>query len=246
MRHKILSFTILLLFTMFGFALCGCRRDAPREGPVFDVPSLGAKRIGQVEKILGAPAADDATLQMPNGAEAHKTWRRDGFRLSVHYGLRNNRVTNFLIAPDDASQSWSEKEKAARLNDFNLREGDARYSLEWIEDANKPLRFSALRVTLAPIQYKIVLRVSGTAGLVAIRYAPLQAADAGGDIMTVPPWETSFSAQTGTVLSLEAGPLQGPGVPFSDGRTTVQVIVDGRVMAQKSSEGGIASCSWEL
>lgn len=242
MRHLPLAY---LLFVSL-LAASGCRRDAPREGPVFDVPSLLGKRIALVEKSLGAPNADDATLQKPNGVEAHKTWRRDGFRLAVYYGLRNNRVTGFSIAPDDASQSWGEEEKIARLLDFNLREGDARYSLDWLEDANKPLRFSGLRVTPAPISYKVVLRVEGAAGLVGVRYTPLQPADAGGDLMTVPPWETSFTAQTGTVLSLQAGPLQMPGKASSTAKTTVQIVVDGLVMAQKSSAGGVASCSWEL
>lgn len=242
MRALFFSFSLLL----FLFLSWGCHRAAPRQGPIFDVASLVGRRMAEIDKILGAPAANDENTPIPNAGEARKTWRRDGCQLSIDYLVRNNRVTNFSLAPDDASRAWSEEEKAARLADFNLREGDARYALEWLEDANKPLRFSGLRVTPAAIKYQVVLRVSGANGLVSVRYSPLQAGDEGG-IMTLPPWEVAFSAQTGTVVTIEAGPFQEPGkMPTIGGKTTVQIIVDGKVMAEKSSEGGVASCALEL
>ena len=79
MRPLFFSFSFLLLL----FLSWGCRRETPRQGPVFDVPSLVGKRPAELDKILGPPAANNANNAntSANAGEARKTWRRDSFLL---------------------------------------------------------------------------------------------------------------------------------------------------------------------
>ena len=81
---------IALLCALLGFAGCGPKTPS---GPLFDVPSLVHKKIGEVEKVLGAAAdAPGATSD-----SAQKMWRKDGYCLAIEYLKRNGRITNLTL-----------------------------------------------------------------------------------------------------------------------------------------------------
>jgi hypothetical protein len=55
---------------------------------------------------------------------------------------RNGRATRWTLAPEDATKALKEEEKENFLKVGKVKEGDARYSLDWIEDQNQVLRFA--------------------------------------------------------------------------------------------------------
>jgi hypothetical protein len=95
---------------------------------------------------------------------------------------------------ENSAESFKEEEKATFLQTGTLREGDARYSIDWVEDSDKVFNFSGVRVTPAPVTYQVTLRVSGSQSLVAVNYAVSGngANNPAEQFLTMPVWDSSF------------------------------------------------------
>jgi hypothetical protein len=245
-RHRsrrVLETHLALCTVILLCAITGCGQKQP-EGPSFDVPSLVNKKIGEVETQLGAAETTDA-----GSDSARKMWRRQGHTLTAEYLKRNGRITTFTLAPEDATQSFKEEEKAEFLKTGTLREGDARYSLDWIEDNDKVFNFSGVRVTPAPVTYQVTLRVTGSQNLVTVNYAVSGSStnNPAEQFLTMPVWETTLSAVTGTVIKITAAPVNTPQMRTTDNtKVTAQILVNGKVAQEKTSQGGAAEISLEL
>jgi hypothetical protein len=224
-------------------ALIGCGPKQPT-GPVFDVPSLIGKKMPEVEKQLGAAAETQ-----DSGDSARKTWRKEGHVLTAEYLKRNGRVTSWMLAPEDAKQAVKEEEKSNFLKLAKLQENDARYSFDWVEDPEQALRFSGVRVTPAPVTYKITLRVAGSQSLVGVQYSVSgnSAENPSETFLTMPPWDMQLSAATGATIKILARPYESPQMPSTTlSKVSVEILVNDKVVQQDSSEGGAAECSLEL
>jgi hypothetical protein len=176
-------------------------------------------------------------------------WRRQGHALTAEYLKRNGRITTFTLAPEDATQSFKEEEKAEFLKTGTLREGDTRYNLDWIEDNDKVFNFSGVRVTPAPVTYQVTLRVSGSQSLVGVQYAVKNngANDASETFLTMPVWDLNISAVTGASITVSASPVNTPQMRTTDNtKVTAQIIVNGKVAQEKTSQGGAVECTLEL
>jgi hypothetical protein len=225
-------------------AASGCNRQAAL-GPAFDVPSLLGKKFVDIEKTVGTPESADSLA--PDTKRA--VFRKPEGVMTVDYLARNGRVTAFTLAPADASVAVKEDDKAQLLTLGKLNEKDARYALDYIEDEAQVFRFKGVRVTPAPVQHNVALRISGASEMVSARYtAPTGAAGTtpGEPFLTMAPWDHQFTAPTGTTVGIEAGITPVPGAPVAVAEVTVQILVDGKIAQQKTVSAGTAQCSLEL
>ncbi|HEX8234653.1 MAG TPA: hypothetical protein VF600_01740 [Abditibacteriaceae bacterium] len=198
----------------------------------------------EVEKQLGA-----ATETQDAGDSARKIWRKEGHALTAEYLKRNGRITSWTLTPEDTKQAVKEEEKANFLKLARLQESDARYSFDWIEDSEQALRFSGVRVTPAPVTYKITLRVAGSQNLVGVQYSVSgnSGENPSETFLTMPPWDMQLSAATGATIKILAQPYQSPQMPStSNSKVSAEILVNDKVMQQDSSEGGAAECALEL
>lgn len=224
-------------------ALIGCGPKQP-SGPLFNVPSLIGQKIPKVEKQLGA-----ATETQDSGDSARKTWRKEGHTLTAEYLKRNGRITAWTLTPEGSGNAIKEEGKADFLKLAQLQESDARYSLDWMEDSEQALRFSGVRVTPAPVTHQITLRVTGSQSLVGVQYKVTgnSAQNPEETFLTMPPWDLQLSATTGASIIILARPFQDARTPSATiPKTTAQILVDGQVAQEKTSEGGAVEISVEL
>ncbi|MDQ3814221.1 MAG: hypothetical protein M3347_09760 [Armatimonadota bacterium] len=236
-----LTGTALLLILSFG---CGSSRSS---GPVFDIPALLDKKIAQVEAALGPPAANATTPAVPattaTGVElARKTFQKDGQTLVVTYAKHNGEVAKFEISSD--SRMLKEEKKKDFLRIGNLKEDDPRYTVNYVEATDKPFYYTGVEVLVKPVEHQVKLRVIGSSDLVMVNYElrpPGGEVKAEKDLLTLPPWEVSASAVSGTQVSIS-------GVLFGRPRTrspkfTLQILLDGKVVKESASTGMTTQCS---
>jgi hypothetical protein len=224
-------------------ALIGCGPKQP-SGPLFDVPSLIGKKMPEVDKQLGA-----ATETQDSGDSARKVWRKEGHSLTAEYLKRNGRITNWTLTPEDAGQAIKEEGKTDFLKLAQLQESDARYSVDWVEDSDQVLQFRGVRITPAPVTHKVILRVTGSQTLVGVQYSVSgnNAENPSETFLTMPPWDMQISATTGATIKILARPYESPQTPSTTlSKVGVEISVDGKVVQQKSSEGGAAEVLVEL
>lgn len=239
--HRRLSLLPALLVLWASLSL-GCAARQPA-GPAFDIGALIGKKMPEVEKVLGNGQADATNP----GATV---FNKNEYTLRVEYLQPKGRILAYTVSFTDPNQSIKEDDKARLLEAAGLREDDTRYSIQTIEDPQKALSISGVRVTPNPVQHKVELRVKG-ASMVNVRYtspSPPAVGDpaSGETFMTLPPWSTQFTAATGAVVGIEAGPLQMSTGTGDVPSTTVQVIVDGKVEGEFTSTDGTAHCQVEL
>jgi hypothetical protein len=224
-------------------ALIGCNPKQP-SGPLFNVPSLIGQKMPAVEKQLGA-----ATETQDSGDSARKTWRKEGHVLTAEYLKRNGRITSWTLAPEDSGNTIKEEAKADFLKLAQLQESDARYSIDWVEDSEQVLRFSGVRVTPSPVTHKVTLRVTGSQSLVGVQYTVTgnNGENPTETFLTMPPWDLQLSATTGATIKILARPFQAGRTPSPIiPKTSVQIVVDGQVAQEKTSEGGAVEIAVEL
>jgi hypothetical protein len=175
-------------------------------------------------------------VQKSLGASAGNSWSRDGFALQIESSPRG-RITRFTVR---AAQPLREGDKNEFLQRLKLEENNANYALEWLENESDVRRFDGVQVVPAPKNYTVILKLSGSTKMVWVRFAP---APPGGDnSLTIPPWDTQISAQSGQLVSLEAGFAQRN----DTGKLTLQIEVNGKIEAEKTVSAGSAHIETEL
>ncbi|HEX8551383.1 MAG TPA: hypothetical protein VF681_07480 [Abditibacteriaceae bacterium] len=241
-RFYIQAAVIVLPF-LFALLLSGCGRKAPA-GPIFDISALVGSKFEGVVKVLGE--AETAAVESAGAETKRAQFKKNDAVLAVEYLQRNGRVVSFTLSPN---ASVKDEEKAQLLKLGNLKESDPRYRIEYVEDANQVFRFAGVRVIPAPVRHEVVLRIVGT-GMVAARYTAPNGENGtvpGETFYTIPPWDIKFTAETGTVVGIEAGPATAlrNGVPTGKSEAEVQILVDGKIVQQKKSIG-VAEVEAEL
>lgn len=236
---------VLLCLALSCLPGCGPKKPA---GPAFDVASVIGLKIGQVTARLGA----GQELPGVSTADGRKQWRKDGYVLRADYRKRNGRVTGWTLGFEDAAQTVKEEEKKELLNAARLAESDARYSVEWEEDPERVDRFKSVQITPAPRRHKVVARLTGqNLGMTLVQFALSISGNEGENPtengLTLPPWNHQLEAQDGTQIKLEAVPRTANFNVPANAQITLQIEVDGKVVAkQTGSAGGAASCDWEV
>jgi hypothetical protein len=87
---------------------------------------------------------------------ATKGFVKDGQALWVTWKKSNKRVISFLLEPDPAAEPVNEEKRGRLLRAGNLQESDTRYTVEWVEAADKPLFYSGVKVIPQPVQHQVI------------------------------------------------------------------------------------------
>ena len=221
------------LFALCLVALSGCRSTpAP---PPFDVPALIGLPIQQIEQKLGAP--NNAATASAN----QKSWAKNGATLTATFKPNNGRVTELTLI--EAGEAVRDGEQQTLLKSGKLKQGDARYSTDYIEAPDRPLYYNGVRIVPAPRTYNVQLRLSGPPQMLQVGYSMSGANPPGDNFLTIAPWDVSATLaddaqiQFGARLAQSQLPANTPIV--------VEILVDGKVVASKKASI-VANCSYEL
>lgn len=115
---------------------------------VFDVPALVGMNIDQVRQVLGTPQDGSMTeptaqqLALGMGSEWNNSFEKDGHTLLVTYNAQTRVIADFFVDSNDPSGATSDK--AGLLAAGNLREGDSRYSIEFVQARGAPSQFTGV------------------------------------------------------------------------------------------------------
>ncbi|HEX8464690.1 MAG TPA: hypothetical protein VF627_08750, partial [Abditibacterium sp.] len=220
---------------VFALAVAGCGRGAPK--PIWDVPALIGQPSDIVTQRLGAPQA-----LKTDAARAEAIWRRDDVSLSANWKTGSKRVTGWTLISRDNDHAVREESRGELLVPGQLKENDPRYNLEWIEDTQRPLFYTGVKVIPAPKTHAVTIRVTASEALLDVSYS---AGAAGSETFsTIAPWEKSFTLPDDSQISLSSTLTKNlqPG-SFN---MKVEIIADGRVIAQAASTGVPISCAADL
>jgi hypothetical protein len=213
----------LLLFLLL---LVGCNREpAAPTGPIFDMPSLVGKTMGEIEKTLGAPA---------QSAEGKKTWQRDGVTLVVEYSPSSDLIKGFTLE----AQGEPRKDEARDifLKTGNLKEGDARYQISFIEAPDKVFYFTGVRVDV-PQTHNVEFVLSGPQAMISVTTLVAGGSGTGDSVLTIPPWNTKTTANIGQQLVMAAAVITDPKRPAPKEKLLLQIVVNGRVLKETTAVG---------
>jgi hypothetical protein len=215
--------------------LGGC---SPRPAvPLWNLPSVIGQPVDVAQKSLGNPQSESAATP----GTMQSLWKRDDTTLSATWKSSNKRVLSYELISRDDDHALREGETAPLLVPGQLKENDPRYRIEWIEAANKPLFYTGVKVIPAPKNHAVTIRVSAGEALVQVAYQVSSAGGKSDDILTVAPWESTFTLPDDATVSLTAKLFKASG-PTS---VKVEIIADGKVVASNSSSG-VVSCNYEL
>ena len=121
----------------------GCGGSSPPEPSTYDVPSLVGKDIGGVKAVLGPPE-DDTEKIWPNGDdENNKEWNKNKKMLLVTFRKNTRKITDFFVGCDSSSGACGDKQHLLQIG--NLKEGDARYRIEFVPAMGHPGEFTGVK-----------------------------------------------------------------------------------------------------
>lgn len=216
--------------------LAGCRSQPA--APLWNVPLLVGKPIDAVKATLGPPQEEvgkDATLQ--------STWKQGDITLSATSKTSNKRVTQWTLVSRDESHAVREEDRAALLVPGTLKDGDPKYTLDWIEAENRPLFYTGVRVIPALRTHAVVLRFSGSASLVEVSYSVAGTQPKDSTQATIAQWEEPLSLPDDSKITLSATIIKAVG-PQRDMK--IEIVSDGKVVASAASSGASIKCEAEL
>lgn len=108
---------------------------------VFDVPSLLGKNVDQIKAVLGNPVSDaePTKQQLSVGvSEWDKEFQKDGQSLLVTYNPKTRQVIDFFI---------SGTSKTDVLIIGNLKDGDSKYSIDYVKSLKNPAEITGVKVS---------------------------------------------------------------------------------------------------
>ena len=221
-------------------ALClttSCQRAATP--PPFDVAALVGLPIDEVSARLGAPQTSPEAASNPN----QKTWKKGDASLTATFKPLSGRVTELILVARAPENAVRDGEQSQILGDGNLKQNDARYSVDWIEAPERPLYYNGVRIVPAPRTYQVQLRVSGPPDMLQISYALPGAAPPSDTFLTIAPWDVKATVPDDTRVQLIARVAQFGAIASSP--IVAEIVVDGKVVASRKVSV-VASCEWEL
>lgn len=223
---------LFLLAFCLSLSLAGCNR-APAPPP-FDVPALIGQPIDAVTQRLGAPTAQSA---------GERSWTREGTTLSAQF-RPNGRVTALTLTSREADRAVREGEQEKLLQPGRLPANAPGYSLEWIEAPERPLFYTGVKITPAPRNYKVELRLSGGSAMVEASYALGGPAPQAETFLTIAPWNLEATLPDDATIQFQSR-LYKKRMPGA-APMKVEILVDGKVVASQDSQGRKVACAYEL
>ena len=224
LRLALLCLTICCL-TVLG----GCRQ--PPAPPPFDVPAIIGLPIAQVEQKLGAPSGKTGDNQ--------KTWTKNGATLTATF-RPNGRVTELTLTGE---QTVRDGEQEQLLEAGQIKQGDARYSVDWIEAPDRPLYYNGARITPAPRTYQVQLRVTGATEMLQVGYSMSGAQPPAETFFTIAPWDQTATLTDDAHIELGARLTQSGMLAATP--IVAEILVNGKVVASKKASV-VATCSYDL
>ena len=221
-------------------ALClttSCQRATTP--PPFDVAALVGLPIDELTKKLGAPQTSPEAASNPN----QKTWKKGDASLTATFKPLSGRVTELILVARAPENAVRDGEQSQLLGDGNLKQNDARYSVDWIEAPERPLYYNGVRIVPAPRTYQVQLRVNGPPDMLQISYSLPGATPPGETFLTIAPWNIKATVPDDTRVQLIARTAQFGAIASSP--ILAEIVVDGKVVASRKVSV-VASCEWEL
>ncbi len=228
MKISLLALPILVFVS-------GCARKPA--GPVWDVPTFVGLPIDQAKAKLGAPQTEVTV----DTSQTQSVWTREGATLTATWKPTNKRVTSWKLVSREEKEAASEEKRAALLKAGNFKEGDARYSVDYVEAPNRPLFYTGVRIVPALKNHQVVLRLSGSPSLVQVDY---DAGGKGGSTLTIAPWSETFTLPDDSKISLSASFFKSISGSASDMK--IEILSDGKVIGSDAASGGSVTCEAEL
>lgn len=109
---------------------------------VFDVPNLLTLNIDQVRESIGQPVDKDiepSSQQLNSSSgEWDNTFRKDSEELLVTFNVKTRKLIDLFISGDN---------KASLLEKTGLNEGDARYTLKFVQALSDPKLITGVIIT---------------------------------------------------------------------------------------------------
>jgi hypothetical protein len=235
MQH--LRFSRLLFSCLICCLLAGCNRRP--SGPVWNVDAFVGQNIDVLAKQLG-PAQKQSTI---DEKRAQRIWHKDDHTLQVTYKTLSKRVTDFTLISREATDAVQEGNKAALLEPGQLKEGDPRYTLEYIEAPERALFYTGVKVLPVPRNHTVTLRVTGSDAMLEVRYVAPGTSGAGDELLTLPPWEKTVSVPDDGQVFLSSRIYKNLGGAF---HMKTEILADDKVLAQAASTGQPIQCQWEF
>ena len=236
MKFSVAALAPTLLLSSWVLAGCHSRSS----GPLWDVPALVGQPIDRVEQTIGSPPSAAGAV----AALQQSTWKRGDSTLSATWKPANKRVTSWTLMSRDDAHAVSEEERNVLLLPGQLKENDPRYSLDWIEAAERPLFYTGVRVVPAPRNHLVVLRLSGSPSLVQVSYTISGAQAKTDTTLTIAPWEETFTLPDDSQIALSAIFLQATGAGKNDMK--IEIVADGKTVASAAKTGGAIRCGADL
>ena len=229
------KFALLVLLCC---ALSGCQSRPV--GPVWNVPALVGQPIDAVRQKLGAPQGEEA----PDPSSGQSTWKRGDTTLSAKWNTGNKRVREWTLVSREEDRAVSEENHAALLSPGQLSENDPRYSLDWVEAPNRPLFYLGVRVVPVLKNHEVVLRLTGAPALVQLSYAITGTGAKSEEILVIAPYEQPFTLPDDSRVSVTA--TLAKTIAGNGPNMKIEIVSDGKVLAQAASSGATIHCEAEV
>ncbi|PQV63042.1 hypothetical protein B1R32_11619 [Abditibacterium utsteinense] len=227
---------VFLLFYAPFLSGCASRSTAP----IWNLPPLIGQPMDIAQKTLGKPQSE--VTVSPGMMQSE--WKRGDVTLSALWKSSNHRVTQWNLISRDDDHALRDGETAPLLVPGQLKENEASYGTEWIESATKPLFYKGVKIVPATKNHAVEIRVTGSEALLQVVYQVSGSGGKSDDILTIPPWQTSFTLPDDATISLSANIYKVLKNPF---QMKVEILADGKVVASDSaSDGRPVSCKAEL
>ena len=207
---------------------------------MWNVSELVGKPIDAVKGELGAPQSETAQ----GSGEEQSSWKRDGATLTATWRTANKRVREWTLVSREDDRAVREEERAPLLRAGQLQENDPRYSVDWVESAQRPLFYTGVRITPALKNHAVVLRMSGSVALMQIAYATTGSEAKSDNFLTIAPWEQALTLADDTHITLTTALSK----TLSAGQNNfkIEIVVDGKVVSSATSAGQSVQCQTEL
>jgi len=231
MKFPLLAPVALVLLT-------GCHQKPA--GPVWDVSTFVGLPIDGAKGILGAPRSETTT----DPSQSQSIWNREEATLTATWKPTNKRVTEWALVSRDEDHAVSEDNRASLLTAGNLKDGDPRYSVDYIEAPNRPLFYTGVKIVPALKNHSVTLRLSGSPSLVQVSYNISGGQAKSDSPLTIAPWSETFTLPDDSKISLSASFFKSIGASARDMK--IEILSDGKVVGSAASAGSSITCEAEL
>lgn len=116
----------------------------PLESSAFNVPTLVAGGLSDIESQLGQPLEEQPATFSADVKTWRKTYLADKHEIVVTYDVKTNEPVSFFIATDDPSGRTNDKNRLLMLGE--LTENNPQYDVVFVKTAEDPNYFTGVKV----------------------------------------------------------------------------------------------------